>query len=99
MVYLADQDAYTLVQLARQAAAREGIALPRAYHREAARLLAEKLAEARRGIETDGGTRATVTGSPTYQDVSIALAECQRRIKVLEEALAGFQKTAENALA
>ena len=55
MIVISDDDLHMLAVLARRRVAREGIDLARAYRKEAARLLAEKLEEVTHGDEVDTG--------------------------------------------
>jgi len=55
MIVISDDDLHMLAVLARRRAAREGIDLARAYRKEAARLLAEKLEEVTHEMDTGTG--------------------------------------------
>jgi len=55
MIVISDDDLHMLAVLARRRVAREGIDLARAYRKEAARLLAEKLEEVTYEMDTGTG--------------------------------------------
>ena len=71
MIVISDDDLHMLAVLARRRVAREGIDLARAYRKEAARLLAEKLEEVTHGNEVDTGTGE---GDPTAAGTETAPA-------------------------
>jgi len=69
MIVISDDDLHMLAVLARRRVAREGIDLARAYRKEAARLLAEKLEEVTHEVDTGTGE-----GDPTAAGTETAPA-------------------------